>query len=133
MSVDGRQVVTEIVAELERAWNDGDGERFARPFTEDADFVNIRGEHHRTRAVIARGHQAIFDGPYQGSVLRYEVVGERVLAPTVLLGHVKGTLHAPSGPLAGEHTSRATLVLVEHQGAWQIASFHNTLVAQTGR
>ena len=131
MNSDGRQIVSEIVTELERAWNAGDGERFARPFTEDADFVNIRGEHHRTRAVIARGHQAIFDGMYKGSVLRYEMVGARFLAPTVLLGHVKGTLHAPSGPLAGEHTSRATLVLVEHQGAWHIAAFHNTLVVQT--
>lgn len=130
MNPDGQRIVSEIVAELEEAWNAGDGERFARRFTEDADFVNIRGDHFRTRAVIAQGHQAIFDSIYKGSVLRYEATGARVLAPAVLLGVVRATLNAPSGPLAGVHNSRATLVLVERQGTWHITAFHNTLVAQ---
>jgi uncharacterized protein (TIGR02246 family) len=44
--------VTEIVKQLEQAWNTADGEAFGRPFTEDADFVNIRGLHFRSRKVI---------------------------------------------------------------------------------
>lgn len=35
----------DLVGELEKAWNTADGEGFGRPFAEDADFVNIRGEH----------------------------------------------------------------------------------------
>jgi uncharacterized protein (TIGR02246 family) len=58
---DSEQIVSDIVRELEKAWNAADGEGFARPFAEDADFLNIRGEHFRTRANIARGHQSIFD------------------------------------------------------------------------
>jgi uncharacterized protein (TIGR02246 family) len=133
MSADAGPIVSEIVAELERAWNTADGDGFARPFTADADFVTIRGEHMRTREVIGRGHQGIFDTIYKGSVARLEVAGARALAPTVILGHVRATLSAPSGPLAGEHNALFTLVLVERQGSWQIAAFHNGLVARAGR
>ncbi|HEX2458672.1 MAG TPA: SgcJ/EcaC family oxidoreductase, partial [Vicinamibacterales bacterium] len=85
----GDQIIADIVNELERAWNAADGIAFARPFAEDADFVNIRGEHHRTREAIAKGHQAIFSTVYKGSVVRLQVAAVRTLAPAVLLAHVK--------------------------------------------
>jgi uncharacterized protein (TIGR02246 family) len=128
MNSDGERIVSDLVSELEEAWNAADGARFARHFSEDADFVNIRGEHLRTREVIAKGHQAIFDTIYAGSVVRYNVAGVRAIAPAVLLAHVRATLNAPTGPLAGEHRSLFTLVLVQDQNAWNIAAFHNTLV-----
>ncbi len=128
MNPDGERIVSDLVGELEEAWNAADGARFARPFAEDADFVNIRGEHLRTREVIAKGHQAIFDTIYAGSVVRYNVAGVRAIAPAVLLAHVRATLNAPTGPLAGEHRSLFTLVLVQDQNTWNIAAFHNTLV-----
>ena len=128
MNSDDERIVSDLVSELEEAWNAADGARFARPFAEDADFVNIRGEHLRTREVIAKGHQAIFDTIYAGSVVRYNVAGVRAIAPAVLLAHVRATLNAPTGPLAGEHRSLFTLVLVQGQNVWNIAAFHNTLV-----
>jgi uncharacterized protein (TIGR02246 family) len=121
-------MVVKLVGELERAWNAADGARFARSFAEDADFVNIRGEHLRTREVIARGHQGIFDSIYKGSTVRYEVAGVRSITSTVLVAHVKATLKAPTGPLAGEHNSLFTIVLVQDQNDWWISAFHNTLV-----
>ena len=124
----GDQIVANIVNELERAWNAADGVAFARPFAEDADFVNIRGEHHRTREAIAKGHQAIFSSVYKGSLVRLQVAAVRTLAPAVLLAHVKSTLKVPTGPLAGEHQALFSLVLVRHQDNWPIVAFHNTLV-----
>jgi uncharacterized protein (TIGR02246 family) len=128
MKVTGDRAVSDIVAELEKAWNAGDGSAFARPFAEDADFVNIRAEHLRTREVIAKGHQGIFDTIYKGSTVRYHVSTVRAISPTVLVAHVKSTLKAPTGPLAGEHHSVFTLVLEQDQDNWRIAAFHNTLV-----
>ena len=128
MGFHGERIVSDLVSELERAWNAADGAGFGQPFAEDADFVNIRGEHLRSRETIAKGHQGIFDTIYKGSVVRYEVIRERELAPGVLLAHVKGTLKAPTGPLAGEHHSLLTLVLVQDRHDWRIAAFHNTLV-----
>lgn len=122
------QTVANVVNELEKAWNAADGVAFARPFAEDADFVNIRGEHHRTREAIAKGHEAIFNSVYKGSVVRMQVAAVRTLAPTVLLAHVKSTLKVPVGPLAGEHSALFSLVLVRDRDNWSVAAFHNTLV-----
>ena len=127
MTVD-REAVSKIVKELEDSWNAADGARFGVPFTEDADFVTIRAEHLRGREVIAKGHQGIFDTIYKGSTVRYEVSGVRSVAPGVMLAHVKTHLKAPAGPLAGEHNSLFTIVLVQQQRDWRIAAFHNTLI-----
>jgi uncharacterized protein (TIGR02246 family) len=128
LKVDNEQLVVKLVGELESAWNAADGAGFARSFSEDADFVNIRGDHLQTREAIARGHQAIFDTIYKGSTVSYEVAGVRAITPTVLVAHVKATLKAPTGPLAGEHHSLFTIVLVQDQNDWWISAFHNTLV-----
>jgi uncharacterized protein (TIGR02246 family) len=129
MNIHDENVVSGIIAQLEKAWNAADGAGFAKPFAEDADFVNIRGDHMRTREIIGRGHQGIFDTIYKGSVVRYQVAAVREVAPTVLVAHVKSKLNAPTGPLVGEHSSLFTLVLVQQKNEWQIAAFHNTLVA----
>src|SRR5688500_7400 len=117
-----------IVAQLENAWNAADGRAFAVPFTEDADFVNVRAEHMRGREAIAAGHDAILRSIYAGSVNRYSLESARLLLPEVALAHVHSSLNAPSGPLAGRHEARFSLVLVREDGGWRIASFHNTLV-----
>jgi uncharacterized protein (TIGR02246 family) len=128
MSVDADRIVSDLVSELEKAWNAADGAGFARPFADDADFVNIRGEHNRSREAIAKGHQGIFNTIYKGSSVQYQVLGVRAIAAGVLLAHVTSTLKAPAGPLAGEHRSLFTMVLVQDQHDWRIAGFHNTLV-----
>jgi uncharacterized protein (TIGR02246 family) len=128
MNQDELPILSQIAAELEQAWNAGDGEGFGRPFTEDADFVTIRGEHYRTREVIAQGHQGIFDSVFKGSVIRLDATSARTIAQAVLVGHLLGNLNVPAGPLTGKHASFATLVLVEREGAWQIAAFHNMVV-----
>ena len=37
MSIDGERIASDIVGELEKAWNAADGEGFGRAFAEDAD------------------------------------------------------------------------------------------------
>jgi uncharacterized protein (TIGR02246 family) len=123
-------VAAELIGRLERAWNAADGRAFGEPFAPDADFVDIRGEHHRGREAIAAGHQAIFDSIYEGSTVAYEPTGARELpGGGVILAHATAVLRAPSGPLAGEHNSMLSLVLVRGADGWEIAAFHNTLVA----
>ena len=125
MSTDGQRSCPGC-RELERAWNAGDGAAFAGPFTDSADFVNIRGEHFRGRAVIA-GASGHFDGIYKGSRIHYEPAGGYAIAPAVRVGQVRGHLRVPSAARRGAQGWR--LVLVEQDGAWRIAVFHNTLVA----
>jgi uncharacterized protein (TIGR02246 family) len=127
LSAADRTAIEALVASLETAWNAGDGDAFAAPFTVDADFVNVRAEHHQGRAAVAAGHVAILRTIYAGSTNRYTVDKARLLHPDVALVHVHAVLDAPAGPFAGRNLALFSMVLVRVAAGWQIASFHNTL------
>lgn len=127
--IDHANIISDVLAELESAWNDADGARYGSAFTPDADFVDIRGSHHHGADAIGDGHQGIFDTIYAGSTVDYTASTSAQVAPEVVLGIVESTLDAPSGPLQGVHRSTATVLLLHDDGTWKIRSFHNTLVA----
>jgi uncharacterized protein (TIGR02246 family) len=121
-------VAAEIAGHLEAAWNAADGAAFAAPFADDADFVDVRGAHHRGKAAVAAGHSALFASLYRGSTARYHVSAARPLADGVILVHATGDLEVPAGPAAGTHRATPSFVVVRGGQGWQIASFHNTPV-----
>ena len=123
-----RAAIDQLVDTLEHAWNAGDGDAFAAPFAEDADFVNVRAEHHQGRRAIAGGHNAILRTIYAGSTNEYTVKSARLVADDVAVAHVDAALDVPSGPLAGQMHALYSIVLVRAGSGWQIASFHNTLL-----
>ena len=125
------EIARRILARMGEAWNAGDGAAFGEPFAADADFVAIRGDDHRGRDAIGRGHQALFDTIYRGSTAAYALRRARALADGVIVVQAQGRLTAPTGPVAGEHASTMTLVVVRREPAaeWEIAAFQNTLVA----
>ena len=122
-----------IVRRMETAWNAMDGSAFAAPFADDADFVTIRGEHLHGRETIAAGHEGILRTIYSRSVNAYSIESARLLRPEVALVHVQARLEVPEGPLAGKHAACFSLVLTADSGRWEIASLHNTLVANPGQ
>jgi uncharacterized protein (TIGR02246 family) len=118
-----------ITQRLERAWNDADGAAFGEPFGIEADFVTIRGDLHTGRDVIATGHQQIFDTVYAGSTVAYRVEQARALDDRLVLAHIRATLNVPGGPMAGEHATIITAVLVKRDDGYEITAFHNTQIA----
>jgi uncharacterized protein (TIGR02246 family) len=122
------EIGNRILGQLEDAWNEADGEAFGGPFADDADFVDIRGVHHSGRTPIAKGHQAILDTIYKGSVNRYQAVTARALGDNVIYVLARSTLNAPSGPLAGENNARFSIVPIRDGEEWKVVAFHNTLV-----
>ena len=128
MNTDSSKVMGELFAELEQAWNRADGARYGAVFTDDADFVDIRGVHHSGSRAIAGGHQAIFDSIYKGSTVQYTVRAVAPVADGCLLGLIEATLDAPIGPLAGVNRSTASAIAVDDGGTWRMRLFHNTLV-----
>jgi uncharacterized protein (TIGR02246 family) len=115
------------------AWNNGDGQAFAAPFTRDADFVAFDGSVLRGREEIASVHQELFDRWLKGSRLVEEHTTVRFLTDDVaVLLTVGGTvMHGKSKP-APERDSVQTLVAVREGGAWSFASFQNTRIRPIG-
>lgn len=128
MADDPRQVGETILRQLEDAWNAADAAGFAAAFTQDADFVDIRGDYHRGQPAIQGGHHHILSTVYQGSRVRYQLVGARRLTDDVYLVRNGATLDVPGGPMQGTNRATSTLVLVRAPDGWRIAAFHNTLV-----
>ena len=123
------QISWAVLRQLQKAWNGADGTAFGAPFTDDADFVDIRGEYHQGRPGIAAGHQQIFDSIYKGGTVRLRLLRARYVAHNAVLAQAQSQLSLPAGPFAGDHAAVFTMVLVEYDFAWHIAAFHNTPVA----
>ena len=132
LTTEDEAAIRAIIAGLEASWNAADGEGYGRPFADDVDFVPICGQYVQGRAAIAGGHQQIFDTVYRGSRNRCAVEAIRALAPGVALARVRWTLVVPTGDGEREGQSRNSIVLTREGGVWQIAAFHNTLIAQPG-
>lgn len=119
----------ESVRQLESGWNAKSGAQFAKPFAEDADYVVINGLQIKGRAAIAEGHQRIFDTVYKETVLSLSVRQVRMLRADVAVVHVSGRLKSSGGADARETGAVITLVMTKENGAWKIAAFQNTAVA----
>ena len=125
-----RAAIVAVVSELADAWNAGDSERFAAPFADDGDQVNIFGMTLRGRAEIDARHRMVFDTIFRESVNDLAVDSVRPIASGALLARITSSVRIPHGPMQGTLQTRATLVFRKHGTCgWEIVTFHNTRVA----
>jgi len=120
--------IRDLVRTVEEGWNAGSGERFAAPFAEDSDYVIVYGTHAKGRAMIADGHQQIFDTIYAGSNNTFTVEDVRFFRPDVALAHVHHVLRFHQEAGAQEAEARSTWVLTKEDGRWSVAAFQNTAI-----
>ncbi|MET7330581.1 SgcJ/EcaC family oxidoreductase [Nonomuraea sp. NPDC005650] len=116
--------IQELFAELEDAWNRGDGAAYGACFTGDATYTTFAGTVYRGRDDLAAGHQALFDTVLKGTRMFNELTGVRFYGPATAVVTGKGDVaRKRPGKLAKVQTY--TLVR-ETDGRWRIAAFHNT-------
>lgn len=117
------------------AWSK-DAAAWTKDFTNDARFVNVRGDSFVGRAAIEGVHSFIFNGPYKDSHcgIRFESV--TLPSPDVALVETVATITGfkmlPPGLTpnkAGEFETRLTYVLVRREGAWKIQFAQNTAIS----
>ena len=77
--------IREMLRAQTEAWNRGDGIAWARGFTDDSEYVNIRGDVLHSRADIEKQVAAAFQGRMKGSHLSLTVRQFRLLAPDIAL------------------------------------------------
>ncbi|MEP7144661.1 MAG: SgcJ/EcaC family oxidoreductase, partial [Ferruginibacter sp.] len=88
--------IRDLVKTMENGWTRKDGNLFAKPFAENADYVVINGMHLKGRAAIAGGHQTIFDSFYKETFIHAVVESIRYLRPDIAIVHVNGSMTGTS-------------------------------------
>lgn len=124
---DALEEAERVAAALESAWNDADGAAWGAKFTVDADFIGFKGRRATTRAVIAEGHQGLFDAECADRTMRFEVVQARKIARDVILAHMLQHLSRGIGHEEDMESAIGTVLLVRAEGSYRIAAYHNTL------
>ena len=125
------QALSALFQQMIDGWNQGDGQAYAAPFTEDADYVIVDGKHVKGREVIALGHQYIFNTVFKGSRVKGQVKDIRFLSADIALLHAEGVLQLPGqAGVAFEQPSTMTIVAIRQTDRWGFTAFQNTRVEE---
>jgi len=104
--------------------------RFGACFTEDADFVNVRGWWWRGRPEIERNHALFHETIFSDSRITLELAAFRDLVPGVAVAHVSWRMvgHEVGGPqqTAEPRIGIWSWVIQDRDGNPEIVSSHNT-------
>ena len=125
--------IKSLVQTVEDGWTKKDGNLFAKPFAENADYVVINGMHIKGRPAIAGGHQAIFDSFYKETFIKNEVKSIRYLRPDIAVVHVDAHMTGKSNGQNVDRKARMTLTMEKTAAGWQIDAFQNTQIEEQPR
>ncbi len=121
------QALSALFQQMLDGWNEGNGEAYAAPFTENADYVVVDGKHLKGREAIAFGHQYIFQTVFKGSRAQGQVTDLRFLSADIALMHAEGVLHIPGhAGVVSEQPSTMTIVAIRQPDRWAFTALHNT-------
>lgn len=127
--VDAAAAAADVLRRLDGAWNAASATRFAAEFSDDADLINIFGDHFSGRAEIEKRIQSIFGTIYKGSTHRSrKLEAARYLSPDTILALSSNEIAVPAGPLAPVLQNRQTFILTKSGDTWRIRHWHNTAI-----
>lgn len=118
--------IRQLVSSLQDGWTKKDGNLFASPFAETADYVVINGMQLKGRKEIASSHQMIFNTFYKETNITTTVKTIRYLRPDIALVHVSGTMTGTSNGQPVDTKALISLVVEKTASGWQIVAFQNT-------
>ena len=122
------QEIRALVDRMFDSWARGDAAAYHADFTDDADYVSFDGSR-RTKADSIRSHANLFRTVLYGSRLTGHVESVRFVTRDVAVVHLLGSIMEGwrQRPYK-RRLSRQTMVVVRHDGRWQVTTFHNTRV-----
>jgi uncharacterized protein (TIGR02246 family) len=77
----------DILDAIAAALNSKDAGSLGRLFTEDAEFINVRGMRMHGRQGIIEGHALAFSGPLAGSTFEFDSISELTVTADVMVVH----------------------------------------------
>jgi uncharacterized protein (TIGR02246 family) len=130
--------VVAVVAAWDAAWNAGDSRAIGALFTNDAEFINGRGQIALGGATIATQHEGSLAGPFRGSRTQGRIRAITFLSATAAVvdvdNELRGYQYLPAGTVAtepGVQQGRHKRVVVKQGSTWRIVSMQITTVAPT--
>lgn len=131
-----KDAIAAVVQEIIGAWNRHDMDAFAKAFTEDADFVNVRGVRWIGRRAIKEAHAASHSTMFKTSQLTLRESSVRFLRPDIAVARsiteVTGQTGA-SGEILPPRSAMLTLIMVNDDGRWMIVVAQNTDIVSIPR
>jgi uncharacterized protein (TIGR02246 family) len=124
--------IRKVIAEMTEGFNNHDGKAAARMYTPDARFVSVRGDMMNGQGEIEKGLSAILTKRAKSATQQTMDVTVRFIRPDVALANVTNELSglvAPDGRVLPSHQELSLRVFVKDAGGWQVAAFHNTMIA----
>lgn len=133
---DPQTAIEAMLAVQQSAWNKGDSATYTSVFSDDIDFINIRGQIFTGKDAVTKLHGQIFAGPFKSSDVSIAMRGFKLLAPGVALVDTDQTVTQYTAlPPGVTPTSTGTLVthfklvaLRQADGSWKFTSGQNTSV-----
>ncbi|MET8233584.1 SgcJ/EcaC family oxidoreductase [Micromonospora sp. NPDC005298] len=117
--------IAAVPARMVKAWAAHDAEAFADLFTPDGTMI-LPGVYQKGREAIRAFMTAAFAGPYQGTRVTGTPIDIKPLADgAVALLTTGGVLAAGATELADASAIRASWILVNREGRWQLAVYQN--------
>jgi uncharacterized protein (TIGR02246 family) len=128
-SFQDESAIERVIFEMTDGFNSHDAEAATRMYTEDADFVSVRGDVAKGRADIKNVLAAILSTRARNATLETRGVAIRFIRPDVALAHVtnelSGLVNAEGQALPAQR-ELSLRVFVRESGVWRVAAFQNT-------
>jgi len=129
-----QSAVEKMLTVEQEAWIAGDSVAYADEYTDDADFINIRGQVFSGQAAVQQQHAKIFAGPFKGSSSTIALRKFTLFSDQAALVDTDQTVTnfkgLPPGIVAISPGTLVThfkyLAIRQTDGAWKFASGQNT-------
>ncbi len=122
-----RMSIEKILTDLTDGWNKHDATSFSILFSEDADFINVRGQEFNGRIEIAKHHAPIFATRFKNSYLKIVQHKIRFIKPDVAAMDAWWEMTGIEDPEGKQVSEKGlmTFILTKNKSTWFISVNHN--------
>lgn len=92
------QTPAKLIESFQNAWENHDANALGALFVEDAEFINVFGEHLHGRQQIVTEHAMTFSKTLRQSRIVFRQVSSRPLSESMVLVHAEWTMHNQLNP-----------------------------------
>lgn len=123
-----RERISHVVYQMEAAFNRHDADELDSHFTQNATWVNVRGEKLSGWEEINKAHRMVLAGPLSNSYVNYTVDSISFINSHVAVVHVRQCSTTSDGSRIEGQESIAIYVMIKETNTWRLAAGQNTLL-----